>query len=201
VGGEGHRSVSPARPLLRDLKAPPNLVTLARLLLVPPALALAWSGARAQAAIVVAISLAGDGLDGWLARRTGRVTELGKVLDPLADKVTVDSVLGLLAARGEFPLWALGAVLARDVAIVAGASALARRDASVPRAAWPGKAALAVLGAMAVTFLLDLTPLELPLLAAGMLVALLSGAWYAVSSWRSGAAGGGAAFRRRERAA
>jgi cardiolipin synthase (CMP-forming) len=182
VVGEGDRAVGAGRPrvLLNDAMAAPNVVTIARLALVPVVVALLLSGHRAAAVAVLALSLAGDGLDGYLARRSGRVTELGKILDPIADKVAIDAVLGCLAAAREFPVWAFGVVLARDAAILAGAAFLARRAASAPQAAWVGKAALVALAAMTIAFAADARPLEVPLLWAGMALVAASGAWYAL---------------------
>lgn len=179
--GEGDRALA-GRPrvLLKDALAPPNVVTIARLALVPVVIALLLSGHRAAAVVVLALSVAGDGLDGYLARRSMRVTELGKILDPVADKVAIDAVLGCLAAGREFPMWAFGLVLARDAAIVAGALFLARRAASTPQSVWVGKAALVALAAMTLAFAADARPLEAPLLVAAMALVVASGAWYAV---------------------
>jgi cardiolipin synthase (CMP-forming) len=181
VVGESDRALAGReRALLKDALAAPNVVTIARLALVPVVVALLLRGDRAAAAAVLALSLAGDGLDGYLARRSGRVTELGRILDPLADKVAIDTVLGCLTAAGEFPAWAFGLVLARDAAIVVGAAFLARRGASTPAAVWVGKAALVALAAMTLAFVAGARPLEAPLLAAAMALVLASGAWYAV---------------------
>lgn len=191
---EGDRTLAVARRVvLRDALAPPNVVTIARLALVPVAVVLLLSGHRGAAAVVLALSLAGDGLDGLLARRSGRVTELGRILDPAADKVAVDAVLGCLAAAGEFPVWALVLVLTRDVAIVGGAVFLARRASSTPQSVWVGKAALVALAAMTLAFAADARPLETPLLAAAMVLVVASGAWYAVLFRRFVAARGGRA--------
>lgn len=180
--GEGDRAVGARLPrvLLRDAAAAPNVVTIARLALVPVAVALLLSGNRAAAVAVLAVSLAGDALDGHLARRLGRVTELGKVLDPVADKIAIDAVLCCLTAAREFPAWALAVVLARDAAIVAGAAFVARRAASTPQSVWVGKAALIALAAMTLAFTADARPFEAPLFAAALVLVAASGAWYAL---------------------
>jgi cardiolipin synthase len=201
VVGEGDRALA-GRPrvLLRDALQPPNVVTIARLALVPVVIAFLLSGNRAAAVAVLALSMAGDGLDGYLARRSGRVTELGKILDPVADKVAIDAVLGCLAAAREFPLWAFGLVLARDAAIVAGALFLARRASSTPQSVWVGKAALVALAAMTLAFVADARPLEAPLMAAAMALVVASGAWYAVLFRRFVAAQGAWAPGKRRQA-
>lgn len=162
----------------RDLLAPPNLVSEARLALVPVAIALLAAGRRSAAVWVLLAMVATDGLDGYLARRLSRVTELGKILDPVADKVAIDSVLAFLAVRGEFPAWAFGLVLARDVGIVAGALWLRRRARSIPAAIRVGKAALVVLAAMTVAYVADLEAVEPWLLAAGVVMVVASSVAY-----------------------
>jgi cardiolipin synthase len=66
--------------------------------------------------------VATDWVDGTIARRTGQVTELGKVLDPVADRLSIAAGLIALMVRGAFPVWAGLAILLRDVVVlIAGA--------------------------------------------------------------------------------
>jgi CDP-diacylglycerol--glycerol-3-phosphate 3-phosphatidyltransferase len=163
---------------MRDITAPPNLVTLTRLALVPVTLALMAGGHRIAAALVLVVTFATDGLDGYLARRLDRVTDLGKVLDPLADKIAVVAVLVFLVANGEFPLWALLLVAARDIAIALGGVAIARRTGVVPAALMAGKVALVALAAVVVVFTADLEPLEPAALVVTVAAVVTSGAAY-----------------------
>ena len=72
--------------------------------------------------------VATDWVDGWVARRTGQVSELGKVLDPTADRLAIAAGLIALVVRGVFPLWAALLILVRDaVILIAGAAVLASR--------------------------------------------------------------------------
>lgn len=169
----------------RDMTAPPNLVSLVRVLLIPVVLVLLATGQRSVALVVLAAAVLTDGLDGFLARRLDRVTELGKILDPVADKLIIDVVLGALAFRGEFPFWALTLIVARDVGIIAGAAAVAGRVRSVPPAAWIGKVTLAALAATAMAYVADLTPVERPLLFATVGLVIASGVWYAALAART----------------
>ncbi len=163
-----------AGPTLEDLRAPPNVVTLIRVALIPVVLWLIAVDRRGWAVAVLAFMVVTDGLDGYLARRTGRITELGKILDPVADKLAIDAVLIHLTARGEFPLWALAVFLVRDAAILAGAAMIARRVARVPAANAIGKIALVVLAAMTIAYVANVAPLEGPLIAAGVVFAIWS---------------------------
>jgi cardiolipin synthase len=174
---------------LRDLGALPNLLSLLRLALVPVAILLLVAGRRPAAAVVLGAMVLTDGLDGLVARRTGRITALGRILDPVADKVAIDSLLAALALRGEFPAWALALILARDAAILAGAAVIARRTARVPAAAAVGKVALVLLAAMTFAFVLDLRSVEPAFLIAGVAGAAASGIGYAAVAWSALRAG------------
>jgi CDP-diacylglycerol--glycerol-3-phosphate 3-phosphatidyltransferase len=185
-----------ARVSARDLRAAPNVVTLLRLALVAPAILLLANGLRLWAAAVVVVMFATDGLDGYLARRLGRITELGKVLDPTADKVAVGSLLLYLLVAGEFPLWAFALVILRDVAIAVGGVAIARRTGSVPQALPAGKLALAALAAVVVVFVADISALEPAGIAVLLVAVLASGTVYAISMTR--ALRGGVARRHRQ---
>lgn len=107
-------------PSLRDL---PNAITIARIVSVVP---LAWLllNQRYPAALMLAfVAGASDGIDGWLAKRFGWVSRIGSLLDPIADKLLLGVCLTVLALQGHVPIWLLLLVLARDVLIVAGATA------------------------------------------------------------------------------
>jgi cardiolipin synthase len=84
----------------------------------------AWLLARGdytQTLWLFAVAAASDGLDGFLAKRFGWTTELGKVLDPLADKLLLVTAFIVLAVIGATPLWLTVIVVTRDVVIGAGA--------------------------------------------------------------------------------
>jgi CDP-diacylglycerol--glycerol-3-phosphate 3-phosphatidyltransferase len=91
-----------------------NAVTLGRILLTPLLLLLPWYSGPFWSAVMgfgfLAVSLT-DLLDGYLARRHANVTRIGKLLDPLADKLLVSTALVLLVAVGRIPDWALAMVV------------------------------------------------------------------------------------------
>jgi cardiolipin synthase len=105
-----------------------NLVTLGRLLIVFP---LVWLIAteRMDAAfwLFVAAGLS-DAVDGFIAKTFNARTELGAVLDPLADKALLAGMYLALAIGGGLPVWLTALVLARDLLIVAGVILIRRRD-------------------------------------------------------------------------
>jgi cardiolipin synthase len=99
--------------LTADLARPPNLLSLARL---PLAVLFPFASRSAPASLAV-LGLAGltDVLDGWLARKTGAETALGAVVDPVADKAFVLSVMVTLLAEGRLPRWGIPALLTREI--------------------------------------------------------------------------------------
>jgi cardiolipin synthase (CMP-forming) len=107
----------------------PNVLSLARIVTIPLIVwAIVHHGTEAAGLLAFGIVASTDWLDGYLARRTGRVSEVGKILDPLADRLAVVSVLVALVVRDAFPPWAAALIVVRDVALLlVGAWVLARR--------------------------------------------------------------------------
>ena len=104
-----------------SLRQLPNLICVARMALVVPVAWLLARGEYTQTLWLFAIAAASDGLDGFLAKRFGWTTELGKVLDPLADKLLLVTVFIVLAVIGTSPVWLSVIVVVRDVVIGVGA--------------------------------------------------------------------------------
>jgi len=97
-----------------------NLLTLLRILLIPTFATLFLYDRHAEACAAFVVAAVTDVLDGWVARSSGQGTELGKFLDPLADKALLLTSFGLLASVREVPLWALVLVCSREIVIVGG---------------------------------------------------------------------------------
>lgn len=107
--------------MLSGLRFIPNVLCIVRMLLLAP---VAWLLAHEQFELtlwVFAFAAATDGLDGFLAKRFGWTSELGKILDPLADKVLLVGVFITLAVMGWVPLWLAAIAVLRDVIITVGA--------------------------------------------------------------------------------
>jgi cardiolipin synthase (CMP-forming) len=101
----------------------PNALCILRMLLVAPVAWLLMRGEFRATLAVFAFAAATDGLDGYLAKRFNWTSELGKILDPLADKILLVAAFITLAAIGLTPVWLAAAAVARDVVITAGAIA------------------------------------------------------------------------------
>jgi CDP-diacylglycerol---glycerol-3-phosphate 3-phosphatidyltransferase len=110
------------KTLWEDAKNIPNLMTFARVLMIPVVLWLLSRGTPRDcywAAIVYSLAAITDMLDGWLARRQGLVSVLGKFLDPLADKLIVVSTLVWMLPMGRIPAWAVALLISREITITA----------------------------------------------------------------------------------
>lgn len=100
----------------------PNMLTFARVLMIPIVLWLLAEGSPTSAfmaAMLYILATITDALDGWLARRQGIESVLGKFLDPLADKLLVMATLVYLVDMGRAPAWAVAIILARELSITA----------------------------------------------------------------------------------
>jgi len=104
----------------------PNLISLARLLLVPVFALLIARGEDGWAIAVLAVSGASDWLDGVLARRLGQVSRLGQMLDPAADRLFILVTLVGLAWREVVPWWLVAVLVLRDVVLAVMLLVLAR---------------------------------------------------------------------------
>ena len=113
----------PSRPLRDEITDLPNLLTLARIAMIPGVLLCVDNYSprlSTLAALIFVLAMATDVLDGFLARRMGLVTVLGKFLDPLADKLMVATAYLLLwlgPGGVGVPSWLTALVLARDLLI------------------------------------------------------------------------------------
>jgi cardiolipin synthase (CMP-forming) len=103
----------------------PNLLSALRILAIPFfCYLIVHRPTTFSGVIMFAVVVATDWVDGWIARRTGQVSELGKILDPVADRLAIAAGLIALVARGAFPLWAALLILVRDGAILIGGALL-----------------------------------------------------------------------------
>jgi cardiolipin synthase len=127
------------------IRTVPNAVTLVRLLMMPVCAYLLATGRYGWGLVLTAVVGSTDWVDGWLARRTGQVSRVGQLLDPLADRLLIASVAVALVVRGVLPWPAAVLLLARDLLLLAGWPLLKRRGIEPPEVVFIGKAATLVL--------------------------------------------------------
>jgi CDP-diacylglycerol---glycerol-3-phosphate 3-phosphatidyltransferase len=107
----------PASPRLVNL---PNGLTILRLVLVPVFVAFlveGSDGSRVVAFLVFGVASVTDVLDGQLARRSGMITDFGKIADPIADKALTGSALITLSALGQLAWWVTVVILVREIGV------------------------------------------------------------------------------------
>ncbi|HXQ44730.1 MAG TPA: CDP-alcohol phosphatidyltransferase family protein [Acidimicrobiales bacterium] len=119
----------------------PNLITAVRLACVPLFLWLLFGAHRqTDSAVLLAVLGATDWVDGYVARRWHQVSTLGKVLDPVADRILVGTAVIAVIVHGAVPLWFGLATLAREVVVSAAVLLLAALGAERIDVLWVGKA-------------------------------------------------------------
>lgn len=122
------------------LKYVPNMLTVIRFFLIPFTVYYLVNDQFILAIVFLCISGLTDVLDGAIARKFNFITNFGKLIDPLADKITQLSLLGTLVLKNIIPLWILIIVLLKEATMVAGASFLYGKELVVS-SKWYGKAA------------------------------------------------------------
>lgn len=142
----------------------PNLISLVRLACAPVVLWLLFGADEPwPAAILLGFLGASDWIDGWIARRYDQGSELGKILDPTADRILLLTGVVALLVDGSVPGWFGVLVLAREVVIAAVTLTLAALGARRIDVVWAGKA-----GTLAIMFALP----------AFLGAAITSGGWH-----------------------
>jgi CDP-diacylglycerol---glycerol-3-phosphate 3-phosphatidyltransferase len=173
-----------------------NIVTVARIILAPLVVVLvvvddgAVGGLRWAATAVFVTVIATDTLDGYLARSRGLVTDVGKILDPLADKVLTGGALVALSILDEVPWWLTVVILVREFGITAFRFAVLR--SRVIPASRGGKVKT-WMQSVAITLALAPLAVALPwwgvLVATALVVALVLTVWtgldYLWQAWRA----------------
>jgi cardiolipin synthase len=104
--------------MLRHL---PNFICLVRIVLIWPTVGALLANDYWKALVLVAVCAISDGLDGWLAKRFNWTSHLGKILDPLADKMLLVALFLTATWIALIPWWLTAIVVARDVMIGSGA--------------------------------------------------------------------------------
>ena len=166
----------------------PNLLSAFRILLVPVMAALyCGAGNYPLTAGVLLLSGATDVADGYIARRFHMVSNLGKALDPIADKLTQTAALGCLLTRFGAMWWLLGVLVAKETIMAFMGLLVIRRTGAAYSAEWHGKLATCVLYA---TIFIHIVWYGIPpavsyaLTAAGVASMLLSLSLYTAANLR-----------------
>ena len=154
----------------------PNVLTVLRILLVPVlvvALLEQTDNGDLLAALVFALASATDFVDGYLARSRGDVTNFGKLMDPIADKLLVIGALVSLVSLDRLAAWVAMVIIARELAVTV---ARAQAGEVIPAAAWGKVKTCVQVAAIFFLILFDPSPVWVDLLVYGAVaVTILSG--------------------------
>lgn len=159
----------------------PNAISILRIIMVMPFVyALIYEDKFGMILIMVAI-LASDYIDGYLARKWNAASELGRILDPLADKFAIAAVGVVLIFLREFPIWLALAMIARDCAILLAGLYMIRRDLPTPVSNNIGRITVGVFAAAMVIYLFRLDFLKTPIAIISLFMLILSSVSYGKS--------------------
>ena len=165
-------------------------ITLFRVVMIPVFLVCMylseiWSWMQIVSCVVFAVASLSDILDGQIARRCNQVTDLGKFLDPLADKVIVIAAMAMFCEWGIYPAWALMIVLAREFAVT-GLRLIAAGKGRVIAAGWSGKVKTAstMVGLCLLMAFPHIQPLRWAVIWVVVATTLYSGVEYFARNWK-----------------
>lgn len=166
--------------MVRDFFYISNLLSMVRIGLIP-FMFFSIIGRHHFAALVIGgLAILSDASDGYLARRLNQHTNLGKILDPIADKAAIESViLALILSSRDFPLWAFGIVVIRDIFIVFANIVLFRQTRIIARSGQWGKCTTFFLSISLMLYILNrqvpiLSSLPFYILCVGLMFSMIS---------------------------
>ena len=165
-------------------------ITLVRVILIPAYMATMYlSGGQAGmwmylSLAIFAVASLTDYVDGYIARHYNQVTDFGKFLDPLADKLLVIAAMSMFCEWGTFPAWALMIVLTREFA-VSGLRMVAGPKGKVIAAGWSGKVKTfsTMIGLCVMMAFPQITWISMTVLVVIVATTLYSGVEYFIQNW------------------
>ncbi len=170
----------------------PNALTVLRIALVPVfvTVLLAEDGGstsmRIWAALIFAVAVATDWLDGDLARRQGLVTDFGKIADPIADKALIGAALICLSILGELAWWITVVIMVREIGVTVLRFIVIKRGVIPASRGGKLKTTLQSLGLLLLILPLSgfLSTIGLIVIYAALVVTVMTGVDYVLQAWR-----------------
>ena len=161
-----------------------NKITMFRLALIPVFLLLAYLDHRWAALAVFILASLSDLLDGYIARHYNQISNFGKFMDPLADKVLVLSAMCFLVEKGQMAGWVVAVILFREFA-VSGLRLIAVERQRVIAAAWSGKVktTCTMVGLCFLLVITEYSALNLFVSAVILVSTVYSGVEYFIKNW------------------
>ncbi len=166
----------------------PNIITLGRILLVPVVVWAIGAGQMRIAFVLFVVAGISDAIDGYLAKRFNMTSEIGALLDPLADKALLVSIYVALGIGGAIPRWLVILVVSRDIMIIGGVvvawlldKPVAMKPLMVSKVNTVAQVAFAAVVLAALAFGFALWPYDAVLMALVALLTLASVGFYLVA--------------------
>lgn len=169
---------------VREIRYLPNMLTLGRLILLPFiffCLRHDTSSYTLAAIVLIFAAVLLDSLDGYVAHKLNQVTDLGRILDPIVDKLSVGCGIIFLLVLRDFPLWAALIIFGRDAAILVLVFLLIRRKELVTSSNFLGKMTVTALAGMILFYIVQLQPHAIISVYVAVFLVILSGTDYICS--------------------
>jgi len=170
----------------------PNIVTLIRLIILPFILVSLSRNQNIQAFVLILVAGFTDVLDGFLAKILNQATTIGKILDPIVDKICVIAILVFLYLYRDFPFWGFYTIIVFEIAILIGGYILILRHKIIPSSNIFGKLAMLLISLGIYMYVVDIKiinnfsllniPIKILTVAISALFLLLATVKYGISS-------------------
>ncbi len=154
----------------RELFFVPNLLTYLRIVLIPLIFYYLTEQNLLMAAVLGGWAMVSDILDGILARKLKESSELGKILDPLTDKIAIGAFAIYVVLQADFPLWAAALVIGRDVLIILLGIAFSRKTREIPTSNFLGKITALSWGILLVVYVVRWEGGKIPFLVLSLIL-------------------------------
>ena len=148
--------------LLKQIRVLPNLLSISRILFLPVVVYFIIRGDDTAAVVSMAVIWVTDFIDGYIARKFRQYTDLGLLLDPIADKITCAVVFLTLTIFRDFPCWVLLLIIGRDVLILSAGYYMVKRG-RLPRSNNFGRITTVLLALIILLYLLSFKIIALSL--------------------------------------
>lgn len=127
------------QPLSNQIMTIPNILSLVRIVLITPFVVFFINKQYLVSVILIVVSGLTDWFDGWIARNFNQMSELGKILDPLADKLTLVAVGICMIFLEPFASIPMGIMVVKDLLMLIGGTIIIKRGIIPPNSKWYGK--------------------------------------------------------------
>ncbi|MCH8305391.1 MAG: CDP-alcohol phosphatidyltransferase family protein [Candidatus Marinimicrobia bacterium] len=132
-----------------------NSISISRIFMTIPSFMLFDSGNKYWGLLVLILIIITDYADGIAARRLNQVSDFGKALDPVADKIVIISLFIYLLIKSDFPIWYLASLISRDLVLSYLSLLVKRRSGIMPQTNVPGKIAINFIALMVIAWFME----------------------------------------------